>query len=196
MVELGVDSLEGLKPLDRIADALEKTKKSLPSTPWDIVPTDNLKVILIGGEVKYYVVSAVDDIFYRDEHSALSAGSTESYAEVSDLDPPTGQIYWIGKIEVDGNVKVYLKQPASTNRWGTNKAPEGGLIFDISSPITDAEDVNIWIAEDYPPNVQLINGTNVSITPVLWWKGKRFAVKELTEEPKSYYTAKIGGIGE
>jgi len=131
---------------------------------------------------------AIDDIFYRDEHSTLAAGQTESYAEISDLDPPTGQLYWIGRIETECNVKIYLKQPAATNRWGTNKAPEGGLLSSDATQILAGRPVNIWIAEDYPPNVQLVNDTNVSITPVLWWIGKRFAVKELPTKPSVYKT--------
>jgi hypothetical protein len=156
---------------------------------------DNLKVIYIGGEEKFFTVTAIDDIFYRDAHSALSAGATESYAEVSDLDPPTGQLYWIGRVETECNVKIYLKQPAATNRWGTNKAPEGGLLFANAAPILAGRQIDIWIAEDYPPNVQLINDTNVSITPVLWWIGKRFAVKETTRPPV-FTTIRIGGISE
>jgi len=163
--------------------------------PEELEVGDNLEVVFIGGEKKYYTITAVDDIFYRDEHSALSAGATESYTEISDLDPPTGQLYWIGKIETECNVKIYLKQPAATNRWGTNKAPEGGLLFIDTAPILLGRTVNIWIAEDYPPSVQLVNDTNVSITPVLWWIGKRFAVKEIPK-PAIYKTIKIGGLTE
>jgi hypothetical protein len=157
---------------------------------------DNLKVIYISGEKKFFRVTALDDIYYRDAHSALSAGSTESYAEISNLDPPTGQLYYIYKIETRHNVKIYLKQPAATNRLGTNKAPEGGMIIDLTGTMLDGREVDIWIAEDYPPNVQLVNGTNVSITPVLWWIGKRFGVEELKVEPPVYTTVRIGGLSE
>jgi len=156
---------------------------------------DNLKVVLVGGEVKYYTITAIDDIFYRDAHSSLAAGATETYAEISDLDPPTGQIYWLGRIETECNIKIYLKQPAATNRWGTNKAPEGGLLFANTAPILEGRPVSLWIAQDYPPNVQIVNDTNVTITPILWWIGKRFAVKEIPK-PAVYTTVRIGGICE
>jgi hypothetical protein len=163
--------------------------------PEELEIGDNLRVIYIGGEEKFYTITSVDDIFYRDEHSSLAAGATESYAEVTNLDPPTGQLYWIGRIETECNVKIYLKQPAATNRWGTNKAPEGGLLFSDMTPILSGRRINLWIAEDYPPNVQLVNDTNVSITPVIYWIGKRFAVKEISK-PSVYKTIKIGGISE
>jgi len=164
--------------------------------PEELEVGDNLEVVFVGGQKKYYTITAVDDIFYRDEHSTISAGATESYTEISDLDPPTGQLYWIGRIETECNVKIFLKQPAATNRWGTNKAPEGGMLTSDSAPILAGRPINLWIAQDYPPNVQLVNPTNVDITPVLWWIGKRFAVKELKERPSVYKTVKIGGLTE
>jgi len=164
-------------------------------TPEELEVGDNLEAIFIGGEKKYYSITAIDDIFYRDAHSALAAGSTESYSEISNLDPPTGQLYWIGKIETECNIQIQLKQPAATNRWGTNKAPEGGSLASDSAPILTGRPINLWIAEDYPPSVQIKNNTNVSITPVLWWIGKRFAIKEISK-PSIYKTIKIGGISE
>lgn len=157
---------------------------------------DNLRVILIGGEVKWYTITAIDDIFYRDAHSALAAAGTESYAEVTNLNPPAGQLYWIGRVETECNVKIYLKQPAATSRWGTNKSPDGGLLATDSSSILSGRPVNVWIAEDYPPNVQLVNSTNVSITPILWWIGRRFAIKEIKEVPVYYTVIRIGGLSE
>jgi len=161
---------------------------------------DNLKVIYVGGEVKYYTITGIDDIKLRDEHSSLSAGSTESYAEVTELDPPLGQLYWIYRISSRHNVKIYLKQPAATNRWGTNTAPEGGMLTDLTGPIIpvidESKNCSIWIAKNYPPCVQLVNDTDVTITPVLWWIGKRFSVQELPKPPAIFTIVKIGGIAD
>jgi len=162
----------------------------------DLRVEDNLKVIYIGGEVKYFQIKSMDDMFYRDAHSAIPAGGTESYAEVTNLDPPTGQLYWVYKIETRHNVKIYIKQPAATNRLGTNKAPEGGILVGEGAAPVNGREVDFWIAEDYPPNAQLMNGTNVSITSVLWWIGKRFGVVHLEKEPPKFFTVRIGGIAE
>jgi len=156
---------------------------------------DNLRVIYIGGQEKYFTITAIDDIFYRDVHSALAAGATESYAEVSELDPPTGQLYYFYKIETECNVKVYVKQPAATNRLGTNKSPEGGFIIDKMGLPVNGREIDMWVAEDYPPNVQIVNDTGTTITPVLWWIGKRFAVKEIPK-PAVFTTVRIGGLTE
>lgn len=165
--------------------------------PRDLVVGDNLEVHLIGGvEPVYCTIKGMDNMFYEDAHSAVSAADTESYAEVSNLDPPTGQLYYFDGVEVDGNVKVRLKQPAATNRWGTNKSPEGGLITMIASGVSGARNIDIWVAEDYPPNVQLENFTDVSITPTLFWNGLRFSVRKLPAKPEAYTPIKIGGISE
>jgi len=152
---------------------------------------DCVAVRLPGGEVKYYQILLRDRIFYEDAHAALAAGATESYDELSNLNPPSGQLYQIYKLKVDGNVRVYLKQPASTNRFGTNKSPEQYLIDDF---LINGQLVNIWILEDYPPNVQLVNGTNVSVTATLYWIGWRYSIRELGQKPQIFSWVNIGGI--
>ena len=160
-------------------------------SPEELVVGDVLEVVYIGGARKYLQITGMDDILYRDKHDALATDSTESFAAVTALNPPIDQIYWIYEIETDGNVRVLLKQPAATNRWGTNTSPQGGMIWDLFAPKID-----IWIAEDYPPNIQIINSTDVTITPVLFWIGKRFAVKEFQGTPPARTTVKIGGLPE
>ena len=156
---------------------------------------DNLKIVLVGGDCKYYTITGVDKLYYRDAHSALAAAGTETYTEITNLDPPTNQLYFIKAVETDCNVKVYLKQPAATNRLGTNKSPDGGLLSSNSISIQNARDINFYVLENYPPNVQLVNGTNVSITPILWWIGYRYSMK-IIEKPAVYTTIKVGGIAE
>lgn len=166
--------------------------------PEDLTVGDKFKVIYIGGASKFFQITGMDDILYRDIHDDLATDSTESFTAVTALNPPIDQIYWIFEIEVDGNISLFIKQPAATNRWGTNTSPQGGFIFDLFSPPID-----MWIAEDYPPNTQIVNSTNVTITPVLWWIGKRFAIREIVQddarrlaETKEYTTVKIGGLPE
>ena len=156
---------------------------------------DNLRLIMVGGEEKFYSITGVDEIRYKDTHSALAAGGTETYAEVSDLDPPVGQICLIRTVETDCNIAIYLKQPASTNRLGTNKSPDGGLLNYRSASIMNSSPINFWLTENYAPNVQIVNNTNVSITPILWWIGVRFSVRTIAK-PAVYTTVKVGGISD
>ena len=161
---------------------------------------DVMEVTLVSGAKQYQKIVNRDKILYRDSHSALAAGGTESYASVVNLEPPVGQIYQIYRVRLErGNVKVYLKQPAATNRWGTNKAPTGGFLTNED----DEAFVNLWIIEDYEPNVQIVNDTNVEITPILKWYGWRYSVNEITEKTeitallnsKKFIPVTIGGMG-
>ena len=103
---------------------------------------DNIRVVIAGDEHFYKVVNR-DTLFYRDEHHALAAGDTESYTEITPLNPPTGQLYQIYGIEISGNVEIFMKQPAATNRWGTQRSPEGGPLSDNMSPKHVPEFLNI-----------------------------------------------------
>ena len=146
-----------------------------------------------GEAISYYVVTHKDSIFYVQTHSAISAGATQSYAEITNLDPPKYQLYQLKNLRlVRGNVKVYLKQPASTNRFGTNRSPDGGYLTDEY----DEMDINLFIIEDYPPNVQIINNTLATITPILRWIGYRYQIKELDKKPEKFAQVGIGGLAD
>ncbi len=147
-------------------------------------------------ELNYFKILNRDTLFYPDAHSALASGSTETYAEVTNLNPPQDQIYQFTKIELDGNVKVYLKQPAATNRWGTQKSPAGGYLTDTISPVGAGEQLNVWVLKDYVPNIQLVNSTNVSITPNLFWYGWRYQVQKMEKAPPMYTLVVAGGPGQ
>ena len=164
--------------------------------PRELRNGDNLEVVFVGGSIKYYRIRKLDDVFYKDRHAALTRGSTESYANVVNLDPPIDQLYFLFSVELDGNFRMLLKQPAATNRWGTNRSPTGGWLFDLSSPVTSNRNIELWCAENYPPAVQLENYSNVTLTrPILWWIGKKFSVEEISKPP-TYTTIQIGGLAE
>ena len=156
---------------------------------------DNIKVISVGGNFKFQTITGIDDMYYKDAHSALAAGSTDTFAEVTELDPPSGQLYLVRSVETECNIEISLKQPASTNRLGTNKSPDGGLLTSKTASLMGIRDINFWLVENYAPNVQIVNNTNVSITPILWWIGKRYSTVEI-DKPAVYSTIKIGGISD
>lgn len=170
--------------------------------PRELRNGDNLQTIFVGGAIKYYKIVKMDDVFLKDRHAALVADGTESYANVTNLDPPIDQFYYLWSVEIDGNIRLLLKQPAATNRWGTNRSPTGGWLFDISSPVTSDRRIELWCAENYPPAVQLENHTNVTCDrPILWWIGRRFSIKEMSvDDPEikagKYTPIQIGGLAE
>lgn len=169
----------------------------MSKNPRELRNDDFLKVIFVGGMVKFYQIRKVDHIFYKDVHSSLASDGTESYANITNLDPPIDQLYYFWSVEIDGNVRFQLKQPAATNRWGTNRSPEGGYLFDVSSPVTSDRNMEIWCSENYPPAVQLVNRSAVAVIPVLWWIGYRMSVIEVPADQARNYTAiQIGGVAE
>ncbi len=114
---------------------------------------DNVAV-KIGSAIHYYKITHRDSIFYVQTHSAIAAGATQSYAEITNLDPPKYQLYQLKNLRlVRGNVQVYLKQPASTNRFGTNRSPDGGYLTDEF----DEMDINIPYSNYIGP-FHLLNG--------------------------------------
>lgn len=168
-------------------------------TQWDLEKGfsigDNI-CIKIGGTKKYYTITNRDTLFYLDEQSAISANSTATYSEVTNLNPPHGQLYQIYKIWIDGNVELYLKQPAATNRWGTQRSPEGGKLNDRTSGVKGGMYVNLFFTIDNPPSVQLKNNQPVSITPKIWYIGWKYAIEELPTKPDNYTEITIGGIAQ
>ena len=154
---------------------------------------DNVE-IRTGDQLKYYEITNRDNIFFVDDsYSAVTAGSTSDFAEVTKLNPPSLQMYQLHRVDlVEGNVKVFLKQPAATNRWGTNRSPNGGFLTDDY----DSAETNIFVMEDYPPNISIKNGTNVSITPKLRWFGWRYDLKPLRTQPEKFTSISIGGLAK
>ena len=157
--------------------------------------SDNI-AIRIGGTIKYYTVTNRDTIFYQKQHDEIAADSTESYAEMTDLNPPHGNLYQIYKIWVDGNIKLYLKQPASTNKWGTNRSPAGGFLNDRISGVKGGMYTNLFFTIDNPPSVQLVNEQHIAITPKIWWIGWRYAIEELPSRPEFFTQVTITGIAQ
>ena len=156
---------------------------------------DNI-CVRIGGTKKYYVVTNRDNLFYLHEADAVAAESTATYAEITNLNPPHGQIYQIYKVWIDGNVELYLKQPAATNRFGTQRSPEGGLLNDRISGVKGGMYTNLFFTIDNPPSIQLVNRQPVSINPKIWYIGWRYAIEEIPSKPGTFTEVTISGIAQ
>ncbi len=129
----------------------------------------------------YFKIVNRDTLLLRDAHAALASAGTETFAEVTSINPTPGQLIQISSLIMDGNVEITLKQPAATNRWGTQRSPTGGLLLDRFSNSGMGQQLNLWILENFAPNVQLVNNTDVSIIPVLWWIGWNYQTEFLAE---------------
>ena len=156
---------------------------------------DNL-AIRIGGTKKYYVITNRDCLFYLNEPNAVAASTTATYSEITELNPPHGQLYQVYKIWIDGNVELFLKQPAATNRFGTQRAPAGGLLNDRTSSVKGGMMTNLFFTIDNPPSVQLVNRQDISITPKIWYIGWRYAIEEAPTVPNTFTEITISGIAQ
>ena len=166
-----------------------------PDRPEGLRIGDNIEV-RIGTQYKYYKMKNRDPIYYTYEGSSVTSGtSAPSYTEASDLDPPTLQIYQFYSVMPDCNLKVYIKQPASTNRWGTNKSPTSGYITDRESPISGGLYQNLWVIEDYPPNIGFGNSLNVDVTPNVKFYGWRYEIIPLESKPAVFTPVSVMGLG-
>jgi len=156
---------------------------------------DNL-ALRIGGVKMYYTITNRDNLFYLSEPDAVAANSTDTYSEVTNLNPPHGQLYQVYKIWIDGNVELYMKQPAATNIWGTQRAPAGGLLNDRTSGVKGGMYTDLYFTIDNPPSVQLVNRQDMSITPKIWYIGWRYAIEELPSKPATFTEVSISGIAQ
>jgi len=156
---------------------------------------DNV-ALRIGGIIKHYTITNRDTIFLLSEEDEIEAGATDSYAEVTNLNPPHGQLYQIFKIYIDGNVELRIKQPAATNRWGTQRSPAGGLLNDRISGLKGGMYLNLFFTIDNPPSIQLFNNQPVAISPKIWYIGWRYAIEELTARPSQFTQVTISGISQ
>jgi hypothetical protein len=165
-----------------------------PDTPNGLQIGENIGV-LIGGEERYYTIVNKDNIIIPIERPDLSAGSTDTFFEATELQPPFDQIYQVYNILVDGNVKVRVKQPAATNRFGTNRSPAAGELTDKISGMLSGQLINLWIAEDYPPSFQIENFTDETVSkPTIFIIGWRYQIKPISK-PDIYTKIVIGGLG-
>ena len=146
---------------------------------------------------KYYKITQRDTIFLPVEKDAIAAGATDIYEEETVLNPPTNQFYQVYKIMIDGNVQLYMKQPAATNRWGTQRSPAGGYLTDRTSGLLGGQKLNMYMTMDNPPSIQLVNQTRVSVTPRIYYFGWRYSIVQIEKPPEGQYTPiLVGGLAQ
>ena len=142
-------------------------------------PGDIVKVLNPGGGEVFLQVTNTDKLVYEDVASAVAANTTEgSYTAVNNLNPPYDQLYHITRLEIDGNVRVRLRQPAAMQRFGVERSPDQ-VLQDRDAPIGMGFPIVFWITENNQPARLLINNTETSITPTFWWHGWKYSVMRL-----------------
>ena len=128
--------------------------------------------------------------------SAIASGVTSSDISLDDLNPKYEQeIYQIVQIVPKHNVQIFMKQPASTLRWGTNKKPSVAYLFDRMATFDGGETNNIFITNYQQPVIQIKNGTNLSMIPVVYFLGWKYRVIKVPQAQVSTFTEEqVGGL--
>jgi len=121
--------------------------------------------------------------------SGVASGATSSDISLDDLNPKYEQeIYQIVQIVPKHNVQIFLKQPASTLRWGTNKKPSVAYLFDRMSTFDGGENNNIFITNYQQPVIQMKNGTNITLIPTIYFIGWKYSVVKVPQSRVTVFT--------
>ncbi len=146
---------------------------------------DYPKGFAIGDTIKlrsmYYRIKAKDNLRLPVTFStAISANTTGSDTSVDELNPKfQTELYQVVQIVPKQNIKIFLKQPASTLRWGTNKSPSNAFVSDRLASYDGGEINNIFITSYQQPVVQFNNPTTISITPIVFFLGWKYQIEEM-----------------
>lgn len=116
--------------------------------------------------------------------TAIATTATSADTSVDVLNPKyQTELYQIVQIVPQMNVKIFLKQPASTLRWGTNTSPSTAFVSDRLASFDGGEINNIFITSYQQPVIQAQNPTTVSLTPTIWFLGWKYMIEELPSLP-------------
>ncbi len=137
---------------------------------------DNVGV-RVSGTVLFFNIIAVDSLFTELALDAVGAGGVVDFKEIIALNPPETELLQIQQAQLmQGNVKLLFKLPGSVNRFGTERKPETGFINDKY----DTLDLNLFVVNNFGPQIKEVNDTPVSITPIVKFIGYRYGVRKLT----------------
>ena len=155
--------------------------------------------VYVTEENKYYQISKKDNIRLPYTYStAVSAGTTTSDIAITQLNPKSDELYQVYNIVPQHNAQVYVKQPASTLRWGTNSQSSTSFVSDRLNTYDGGEVYNIFMRKEEYPSIQIKNNTLISLaTTTIFFLGWKYKMKELgcnARPPVNYTTIQMGGF--
>ncbi len=141
-------------------------------------------------------IKGKDSIRIYKDFDSTATGVTSSDTSIDELNPKYGtEIYQIVQVVPSHNVQVFVKQPASTLRWGTNLAPSIGFVSDRISSYDGGETNNIFITNYQQPVLQVKNTTLKTISaPRVFFFGWKYQIEELKDYSGAYTPVQYGGF--
>ena len=168
-----------------------------------------IKIIGISSEIeaKNYKITREEALRYitGDEDtavfSAVTSGNESGFKNIELLEPDKTPKH-IANVDwgVKSGGKYYLKLPTGTNRFGVDRDKDVGYLTNEISPWLDPDPQwGFWLINDYYPAINLVNNTLFSVTPQIFFYGKKYDITEVTgpekvEAEKRFTPIVIGGV--
>jgi hypothetical protein len=131
--------------------------------------------------------------------SAVAPGSETGFKTIDTLEPDNDplhlyQVIW--GVQETSPVKYYVKIPAGQNRYGVDEDKEIGFVDAYNSPFYEPNSLfQFWLVHDWMPAFNCKNGSAVTITPKIFFRGMKYDIKKVAAPAGGIHKKVIfGGI--
>jgi len=159
------------------------------SKPEDIREGYYVKVLTPALEAKFFRVGKEEGFTYETgtsdtaEFSSVASGSSSGFKNIDVLEPDDApkHLFWVEWGVKDG-CQYKIKIPTGTDRLGVDEDKDVGFITHEKSPyLAPNLRYGFWLVNDYYPAVDANNVTAFSLTPKVWFEGKKWDLDEVKE---------------
>ena len=132
--------------------------------------------------------------------STVAPGAESGFKNISTIEPDNDplhlyQVLW--DVKHTERIKYYIKIPTGQNRYGVDKDKEIGFVTAEESPYYDPNELyGFWLVHDWIPSVNMVNGSPVTQTPKIWFKGMKYDIEKIDKQSAGAIVKKVvfGGI--
>lgn len=132
--------------------------------------------------------------------STVASGGESGFKNIDIIEPDNDPLHLyqvlVGVEDVDP-VKYFIKLPTGQDRFGVDEDKSIGFIDASNSPYYDPSPLfAFWLVHDWYPAVNCVNGSAVTRTPKLWFKGMKYDIQRLPDGTKPAIAKKVvfGGV--
>lgn len=146
-------------------------------------------IVWIDATNKFYVIAASEGLKYvtntgnATEFAALASGATSSNIAISTLEPDDNPPHLYQLVFGVGDGMQYkLQVPTGTTRLGPDQDRTSAYIT-VNDSVRYAPNEDLtetWLVKYYFPAFTVYNATPVSGTPQVWFYGKSYDIREIT----------------
>lgn len=144
------------------------------------------------------------DLDLEDPFAATASGARSGCKDHDKLEPreSPAELYQV-RLGVEDGMDYYAKIPSGTERYGVYEKKAIGKITALtSSRLAMNEDYEFWLQHGLFPSFEADNVTPYSMTPNIYFEGRKYNVRKVTETEKSalqegrlpYRVIVLGGV--